>query len=520
MSSLVWLVISLGGAMLLHRYYFKERIQNLQTPPGAHWLWGHEKAAFDETCGAFYSRWFEQYGPAFKIRGAFGYGEILVVGDPEALAHIFIRRTYDYVKSPVFRPLIERLLGRSVIWVEDADEHSRMRRFMSPCFTAQQIRANTNEIASATRQFEQKLRDYVVSQNGNATINLLDWTWKVTLDIIGQVGFSHDFRCGESEDGKAIAKAWHDQVNMAMNFGGFVAPLLIRQFPWIVNLPVEAIQAPGKVKTIVKRLGKEFIERQETVNGTDLLSVLIRENSRVARDEQDSTDQLLDHTCTFVMAGHETVAGALNYTLWELAKNPSIQDKLRAELQAFDGEPTYDDFQRPSLAYLDAVLKEILRLHGPSSHMEKVALKDDVIPFSLPVRGKDGKLVTSIPIKAGQMIYIPSISAQRLSSVWGDGDVFRPERWLAPNELPPDSVLHKGWSKLFAFSQGARNCIGTRLAIYEYKVVLTTLIRNFVFHDTGAEILSRFTASLQPRVVGKEQDGPALPCRITLSAVN
>lgn len=100
--------------------------------------------------------------------------------------------------------------------------------------------------------------------------------------------------------------------------------------------------------------------------------------------------------------------------------------------------------------------------------------------------------------------------------MWGDGDAFRPERWIEENGLPPASSLNLGWSHTFAFSQGPRNCIGFRLAIYEWKVIVITLLRQFVLHDTGDKIQSKFSATLQPRVIGREKEGCKLPIRVTL----
>jgi len=128
----------------------------------------------------------------------------------------------------------------------------------------------------------------------------------------------------------------------------------------------------------------------------------------------------------------------------------------------------------------------------------------------------DGNVIKAIPVKAGQLIAFPSIAISRLDKVWGDGSTFRPERWIAPNVLPPDNLLNKGWSGLFAFSQGSRSCIGQRMAILEYKSIVTMYIRNFVLHDAGAQLQHKFSATLQARVIGKEKDGPALPVRITL----
>lgn len=70
--------------------------------------------------------------------------------------------------------------------------------------------------------------------------------------------------------------------------------------------------------------------------------------------------EIYDHIVTFIVAGHETTAGALAWTLHALATNQDIQTKLRDELLNFAGEPTYDDFSNPdTFPLLDAVCKEV-----------------------------------------------------------------------------------------------------------------------------------------------------------------
>jgi len=114
-----------------------------------------------------------------------------------------------------------------------------------------------------------------------------------------------------------------------------------------------------------------------------------------------------------------------------------------------------------------------------------------------------------------QLIQIPSFPLDRMNAVWGDGNVFRPERWLNPGQLPAPGKLKQGWSNLFIFSEGPRMCIGYRLALLEYKVLLSSFVKHFVFHDTGAEIEHVWSNTLQPKVVGEE--GLSLPVRVTLA---
>ena len=161
---------------------------------------------------------------------------------------------------------------------------------------------------------------------------------------------------------------------------------------------------------------------------------------------------------------------------------------------------------------------------------EKSVEEDDVIPLRHPVRGTDGSWIKSIPVKKGQVIHIPLFGVNRDEAVFGDSDIFRPTRWLVgrgnaaeakyctPGErgLPPADQMCGGWSGLFTFSEGPRICIGVKLALFEYKAILTTLIRSFQFHDTGIPISIRHFNTLTPRIKGREHEGVKLPVKLTL----
>ncbi|KIO30005.1 hypothetical protein M407DRAFT_242362 [Tulasnella calospora MUT 4182] len=500
-------------------------VGRLKKPAGAHWLWGHEYEAWDTLDGQFYIKNIDELGQAFGMKGGLFHSDILALTDPAAISHMFTKHPYEYTKSQIIRPLIDRLLGKSLVWAE-GDQHKRQRQVLAPVFTNENVKAMDNEIHRAADKLVEVLREHVLSQQaekgdgGGARVNILDWSGRATLDVIGAVGFGHDFQCGTSEEAKAITRSWRELILMGMEFPGFVAPLVIRAFPIITDLPVEAIQAQGEIKTIVKRIAKQLVEERRAMqndegmkSGKDLMSTLLKWNQNA---EGEDLDQLLDHICTFVMVGHETISNALNFALYELARNPEMQDKLRKEMTEFvgsgpGGEPTYEEYQS-QLPYLDAVCKEGLRMYPPASHTERIALADDVLPLRFPVTTPSGEQLSSIRVKRGQLINVPTIAINRSHTVWGpDAEVFRPERWLDAGGLPAPTSLTQGWSGIFSFLEGPRICIGFRLALFEYKVIMTTLLKNFEFKDTGAVLKTQFSSNLQPFVEGRKQDGIQIP---------
>ncbi|KDQ07701.1 hypothetical protein BOTBODRAFT_166749 [Botryobasidium botryosum FD-172 SS1] len=488
-------------------------IRYIPRPGGGHWLWGHELEPFSKPAGEIYAQWLENYGPLLRIRGAFGHDDILVVADTGVLAHILTKRPYAYPKSSVFRSLFLRLAGRGLVWAEGED-HRRMRSTLNPVFSASEIKNMYEDVKLCSDRMTLILTKHVSDNGGDVVIQVPEWTTKAALDIIGRVGFGHDFDFGRSPEAKQISTAWMEMLKLNMSRSGEMAPIILRNFPIIDSLPIPALKSQGTINRIITGLaGKLFVKETldpELIKGRDLLSTLLREN-RSGR-AAISKDELLGQISTFVIGGHETTAATLNLILQALARNPDIQDKMRRELADFGTEPTYDDFLT-KLSYLDAVVKEGLRMFPAAPSTERIAAEDDILPLRKPIQTPDGRTLTSIHIKRGQVILIPTMSINRDNAVWGDGWNFRPERWLNPDQLPAPTETTQGWSQTLTFLQGPRMCIGFRLVILELKVILSSLIKTFVLHDTGAEIEHVIAVNMQARIVGEE--GVRLPLRVT-----
>ncbi|QRV89858.1 cytochrome P450 family protein [Ceratobasidium sp. AG-Ba] len=440
---------------------FAGPLRRLPGPSGGHWFWGHELIAFERPSGDAYTEWIDTCGQTYKIKGAMFHPDILVTVDPGALNHMLSK---EAKKSDFIRTMTDRLVGKSLPYVS-GDAHKRQRYQLSPFFTTQATRETFDMIKSCAQTVADRLRSEVTKSSDSMTINLPDWIGRATLDIIGRFAFDFDFKCGESNTAKTIQQAWNEQVKLAMQRAGFIGLVVLRAFPWIVDLPIPAIQQEGAVKRAVRDVARKVIERGPSeTKRKNLLSTLV---TLVSQGELDaSSDELLDHISTLVLVGHETTAGSLTWALYELAKKPEYQTRLREEIKQLGREPTYEDLMG-GMPFLDAVMKEIFRHRPGSSHTERVALKDDVIRLKNPVYNDRGHKITEIPIKAGQ---VRLITIHML--IW--------------------------------------------LAILEFKVILSTYLRYFEFHDTGATISHRFANTLQPYVVGEEAKGNQLPLRVSL----
>ncbi|KAG8814374.1 hypothetical protein FRC19_001799 [Serendipita sp. 401] len=488
------------------------RLRNIPRPDGASKIWGHEWLEFEDDCGSQWRQWITRFGPNFKLKAAWG----LCITDPKAIDRVLCKNAYNYPHSAVFRPIIERLTGRSIVWVEGEKDHKPMRALIAPAFTLDRIRAMGPDMWLAVNNVVARLQGSVEAKGGVRDINMLDWSATSTLDVIGRVAFNHDFQQGQSPEAVSIMEGWRKQANLGMVWEGFIALLALRQFPWIGRLPLPSIEAQSNIRNTIKPLASKLIQRgvSDLEHGRDLLSILLRANLGEEKEKRIKDDELLDHIVTFVIAGHETTSVVLNFTLYALAKNPECQRRLREEIMNCDHEASFDElWSNENFPYLDAVTREGFRLFPPSARNEKVADHDDVLPLGTPIVGTDGRLIHEIPIKAGQVIHIPTVAVNRFSSVWGDGDVFRPERWIEKTGTPDGKFLPGAWSGMLTFLVGPRSCLGYRLAVFEMKILLMAFVRAFEF-EFIEPIETRMSATIQPRVVSRPQDGACLPLRI------
>ncbi|EED83115.1 predicted protein [Postia placenta Mad-698-R] len=513
------LLLTLVAILYVYRSVVRRRsedVHRLLTAPrdvASRW-WGHELLAFEGEATEMYTRWASVCGPIFKIKAALFHPDIVVVTDHAAVQHIF-QNVDDYVKSPAFRPPVANVLGKGLVWAE-GDDHKNQRRILATAFSPEAVKGMSDDIAECSEKLESRLTNHVLSHGGGSTINIVEHTSTCTLDIIGRVAFGYDFKAGQSTEAQQIRASWEGHVNSGIQFGAFIAMLVIRACPSVFLLPLPAIKAGGRIREIVSKLSMRLLRRGAfNDRGRDILSILMKnDGARAAKEERLTPQQIVDNISTFMMVGHETTAGSLNFTLLELARRPGLQRRLREEVRRKGRELTYEDVQR--LELLDAVVKEGLRLYPASPQTERVALKDDVIPLNKPVCTSDGTSITSLRVAAGQVFHIPFTTMHVNPAVWGpDAAEFKPERWFVPGGVPPPSELPHGWSGLVTFCDGPRNCIGYRLAIYEFKVILATLVRSLEFRETTAEVHTRISPTLQPVTDGQ---GGLLPLYISLAA--
>ncbi|MBV9672531.1 MAG: cytochrome P450, partial [Verrucomicrobia bacterium] len=219
-----------------------------------------------------------------------------------------------------------------------------------------------------------------------------------------------------------------------------------------------AIQAREKLNQMLAEMIND--RRNSAVQGEDLFSLLFsaQDNESGARM---SDQQLRDEAMTLFLAGHETTANGLCWTLFLLAKHPEIQTRLHVELETvLEGQrPTVTQLGR--LVYLEKVIRESLRLYPPAYIMGRRTVQD----YSL----------AGVKIPAGSILFFSQWTTQRSSRLYSDPDIFDPERWT------PQFLAALPRFGYFPFGGGPRQCIGEGFAWMEMSLVLAFLIQKWRF---------------------------------------
>ncbi|KAI0329989.1 cytochrome P450 [Cubamyces sp. BRFM 1775] len=471
-SAILIILLHKLGPSLVRAY--TTALKNLPGPPSDHWFFGNLKTIQEEDNSVPQERWTAQYGQNLIYRGFFNTDRLWTM-DTRALNHI-LTHSVDYQKPEDARRNLAKILGRGVLFTE-GEQHRQQRRILNPAFGPAQIRELTDIFVQKSAQLRDVWDAEISKAGGQARLNVLDGLSKMTLDVIGLAGFNYAFN-SLTPQGK------HNELNQAFQVifsvpSRFTIMMLLKNlFPMLDIFPDERARSVDRAQEVMRRIGTQLIQEkkaeiqremsesknvnfaQKELQGRDLLTLLLKANmaTDIPDSQRLSDEDVLAQVPTFLVAGHETTSTATMWCLYALSQAPEIQTKLRDELLTLETEtPTMDELN--SLPYLDAVVRETLRVHAPVPTTIRVAMKDDVIPVGEPFVDRNGQVQDSIKISKGTPIIIPILALNRSKKLWGDDAFeFKPERWEHPPE--PTSSIPGVWGHVLSFL--GRRCLSNR----------------------------------------------------------
>jgi unspecific monooxygenase len=377
------------------------------------------------------------------IRGRFFLRSSFILNTPEAIRRVLVDNYENYSRTPAGIRVLRPMLGEGLL-IAEGRAWKHQRRTLSPAFTPRAVSTLVPHMIAVTDETIAKLQT-----GAGAAVDLREAMQRMTLEIAGRTMFSF----GMDRHGAILR-------DFVMEYADRLARphLLDMVLPLSWPSPQDFFRARFR-RRWTQFVGTLMAERraagkQAGAPARDLFDLM-----DAARDpetgEAFTDEQLGDQVATMILAGHETTATALFWSLYLLALDPATQDRLAEEArQAMAG----GGLELDRLKFTRAVVDETMRLYPPAFLIARAAAGADVI--------------AGIPIRRNYVILIAPWLLHRHEKLWRDPNAFVPERFMPPAP-PPDRFAY------MPFGVGARICIGAHFALVEATLALARIIGTF-----------------------------------------
>ncbi|XP_012579911.1 PREDICTED: cholesterol 24-hydroxylase isoform X3 [Condylura cristata] len=440
------LLLLLGSAVLVafglcctfvHRA--RSRYEHIPGPPRPSFLLGHLPCFWkkDEVCGRVlqdvFLDWAKKYGPVVRVNVF--HKTSVIVTSPESVKKFLMSTKYNkdskmyHAIQTVFG---ERLFGQGLVSECDYERWHKQRRVMDLAFSR-------SSLISLMETFNEKAEQLVeileAKADGQTPVSMQDMLTCTTMDILAKAAFGME-------------------TSMLL---GAQKPLSRK-----VKLILEGISAsrntlakfmPGKWKQLreiresvrfLRQVGKDWVQRRREAlkRGEDVPADILTQILKAEEGAQDD-EILLDNFVTFFIAGHETSANHLAFTVMELSRQPEILARLQAEVDEVIGSKRHLDCEDLGrLQYLSQVLKESLRLYPPAWGTFRLL--------------EEETLIDGVRVPSNTPLLFSTYVMGRMDTYFEDPLTFNPDRF-GPKAPKPRFTY-------FPFSLGHRSCIGQQFA--------------------------------------------------------
>ena len=377
-----------------------------------------QTAAWIARPGPFMVRAQERYGDTFTMRIGTEPPWVMLA-HPDAIREVFTGDP-EVLHAGKANLILRPLVGHASVLLLDGPQHLRQRKLMLPPFHGARMAGYRDMVAAIARE-------HVARWPRGTSLSLAPRMQAITLDVVLQVIFgvgAGSARLDELRDRlrTMLARVFSGSALIAMTTIGPQRVERARLFArWLA--PVDALL-------------REQIAERRAAPGDDVLSLLL-----AARHEDGSAmtdDELRDELVTLLVAGHETTATALSWTVERLTRTAGGWDALRAG----------------GVAYAEAAAKEALRLRP-------------VLPVVVRNLQRPAT-IAGVDLPAGTVVAPSIYLVHRRADIYPDPAAFRPERFLG-------DAPQGGTYTWIPFGGGVRRCLGAAFALMELRVVLAEL---------------------------------------------
>ncbi|KAJ3126344.1 hypothetical protein HK098_007608 [Nowakowskiella sp. JEL0407] len=425
----------------------------------------------------FFSDMHEKFGKMYTM--PFGDVDAIVVEDP-VLAKKVLNTPENFQRNDTLLTKAQDFMPYALFFLPDGrDIWKKHRKGLQPAFGPVHLREACTVSIEVTDHLMDIWEESMV--NNTTTRNVMHDFTMLTGDVIGRIAFS--FRLGAVESLRSNGPVeFHENMEKITNALQLRIGFAKFQFLWGL-LGISPAQTRESVDFIKSLVHKTISEKKaalktrandpETDKWTrDLLDRLLDGNIEFSEEE------IVSEVFGFFLAGHETTANTLTWSMVQISQRPDVLKRLRDEISQTLGseKPTMENLN--SLRYLDAFIKEIQRVHSVVHMLGKVCHSDCVIT------SEDG---LKISVSKGTGVFLAVQRLQKSEKYWGeDAKKFNPDRWLVKNADGSDFTPVAG--SYLPFGDGQTNCIGQKLALIEAKVVLIRILQKFTIRPSEKQV--------------------------------
>lgn len=388
------------------------------------------------------------YAKSYKMRAGRvkmpGF-DLFVVNDPKEVRKIMVDNVKEFPKSDMLHELLKPLLGVS-IFTTNGEVWKKQRELLRPSFEMTRISKVFDLMSSAAADMMDRFKKYP----DGSIVEVDEHMTFVTADVIFRTIMSSKL---DEIKGKEILHAF-------VTFQEETARTAIRKFfclpDWLSNILGEnkRMKAGAVIRKSLSDIIKPRYDSYKNDNYSDILSSLLH-TVDASSGERFSFEEILDQVSMLFLAGHETTASSLTWTLYCLSLDQDAQQKAYNEIISINKDGKFSISDIKEMKYLTNVFKEALRLYPPVGF------------FARQSKG-EAKIRDKVLQKGSGVVVAPWL-IHRHDDFWDAPHEFRPDRH---NESIPKE-------KYMPFGLGERVCIGQGFAMQEAIIILANILREF-----------------------------------------
>ncbi len=375
-----------------------------------------------------------------------------MVNQPDLVKTVLKDRPDDFPKSSRISEGLRPLLG-DCVFLTNGEVWKQQRRIIDPAFEGGRLRDTFPAMWQAAEAATQRLHDKT-----GTPIEIEAETSHVAADVIFRTLFSIPIEHGIAQQVFAQFRDYQ-RSQPILNLAALVP--LPKWMPRFFNKRTK--QTAKSIRALITQLTEARMHDIRAGTAPDDLATKIMSTQDPETGRTFSTQEMVDHVAIFFLAGHETSASALAWTLYLMALYPEWQDKVAEEAQVLSA---CDFTVMSKLRTSRDVFRESLRLYPPVPMM----VRQNTCPEHF--RDRD------IPLKS--QIVLSPWHLHRHERLWDNPDGFDPDRWGTENGKTCQREAY------LPFSAGSRVCTGAGFAMIEGPLILSMILKSFRVTAVGA----------------------------------